>query len=96
MAFKPTGADPAAVVSRLTLVDFHIVSKTGGSRRSAFGLREAAAGLTVGVRQLEAVRHSCGRWPKRPLNAVGGLTQRGRKAISSSAQGCASLQEAWR
>ena len=76
---QATGADPAAVVSRLTLVDFHIVSKTGGEQE--VGVRIAGGGSWVDGR-CQAV--GGGEALLRPLaeatlNAVGGLTQRGRR-----------------
>ena len=74
---QATGADPSAVVSRLTLVDFHIVSKKGGEQE--VGVRIAGGSSWVDG-QCQAV--AGGEALLRPLaeatlNAVGGLTQGG-------------------
>ena len=76
---QATGADPSAVVSRLTLVDLHVVSKMGGTQ--AVGVRIAGGGSSVDGRchapgGAEALLRPLA---EATLDAVARLTQQGRR-----------------
>lgn len=77
-----TSADPSVVVPRLTLVDFHIVSNMGGEQEVGVRITRASSSVDGHCRAPGGGAALLRPFAEATLDAVGRLTQRGRRRLS--------------